>query len=69
MKETKTEAPRLAGQLQEGSASSPTVHQLRTVGQRRREAEEKLEHHIEAARHKHDLHGAPVSPMESGTGR
>jgi hypothetical protein len=25
---------------------------MRTVGQRRREAEEKLEHHLEEARHK-----------------
>jgi hypothetical protein len=27
---------------------------MRTVGQRRRDAEEKLEHHLQEARHKHD---------------
>jgi len=32
--------------------SAPTTQQLRTVGQRRRDAEEKLEHHLEEARHK-----------------
>jgi predicted ATPase len=37
---------------QEGSAVSPTTQQMRTVGQRRRDAEEKLEHHLEEVRHK-----------------
>jgi hypothetical protein len=36
---------------QEGFAGSPTTQQMRTVGQRRRDAEEKLEHHLEEARH------------------
>lgn len=34
------------------SHDNPTTAQMRTVGQRRREAEEKLEHHLEDARHK-----------------
>jgi hypothetical protein len=34
--------------------TSPTTQQMRTVGQRRREAEEKLEHHLQEARHKDD---------------
>jgi hypothetical protein len=55
------------GQLQEGSVSSPTTQQLRTAGRRRREAEEKLEHHIETARHKHDLHGGAAGPMDGRT--
>lgn len=32
--------------------TAPTTQQMRTVGQRRREAEEKLEHHLDEARHK-----------------
>jgi hypothetical protein len=27
---------------------------MRTIGQRRRDAEEKLEHHLQEARHKHE---------------
>ncbi|WP_331575056.1 hypothetical protein [Arthrobacter sp.] len=35
---------------------------MRTVGQRRRDAEEKLEQHLQEARHKDHLHGsAPVT--------
>ena len=34
---------------------APTTAQMRTVGQRRREAEEKLEHHLDEARHKEEL--------------
>jgi hypothetical protein len=37
-----------------GYGGSPTTGQMRSVGQRRREAEEKLEHHLEEARHKED---------------
>ncbi|MCU1522547.1 MAG: hypothetical protein JWM01_1657 [Arthrobacter sp.] len=37
---------------QVGYVGSPTTGQMRSVGQRRREAEEKLEHHLEEARHK-----------------
>ena len=39
---------------QDGSAGSPTTQQLRTVGQRRRDTEGKLEHHLEEARPKDD---------------
>jgi hypothetical protein len=31
---------------------------MRTVGQRRRDAEEKLEHHLQEARHKAEHHDA-----------
>ena len=41
--------------------AAPTTQQIRTVGQRRREAEEKLEHHLQEARHKEDLHPDAVS--------
>jgi hypothetical protein len=34
--------------------AAPSTQQMRTVGQRRRDAEEKLEHHLEEARHKND---------------
>ncbi|QHK18865.1 hypothetical protein GU243_02700 [Pseudarthrobacter psychrotolerans] len=37
---------------QHAHAAAPTTQQMRTVGQRRRAAEEKLEHHLEEARHK-----------------
>lgn len=37
--------------------AAPTTQQMRTVGQRRREAEEKLEHHLDEARHKGEQHG------------
>ncbi|MDF2052386.1 hypothetical protein [Arthrobacter sp. Cr_A7] len=43
--------------------TSPTTQQMRTVGQRRRDAEEKLEHHLQEARHKDD---AP-KPDDGGT--
>jgi hypothetical protein len=52
--------------------AAPTTQQMRTVGQRRREAEEKLEHHLQEARHKDDPHGDTVpesegaGPMDSG---
>lgn len=36
--------------------AAPTTQQIRTVGQRRRDAEEKLEHHLQEAHHKHDPH-------------
>ncbi|MET1065170.1 MAG: hypothetical protein ABWX85_09400 [Arthrobacter sp.] len=39
---------------QDGYAGSPTTQQMRTVGQRRRDAEEKLEHHLEETRRKKD---------------
>lgn len=36
--------------------AAPTTQQIRTVGQRRRDAEEKLEHHLQEARHKDHPH-------------
>ncbi|MET3163697.1 UNVERIFIED_ORG: hypothetical protein ABIB19_002111 [Arthrobacter sp. UYEF10] len=47
--------------------AAPTTQQMRTVGQRRRESEEKLEQHLEEARHKDDPHQDAVSePEEAG---
>ena len=40
---------------------SPTTGQMRSVGQRRRDAEEKLEHHLEEVRHKEDSHTADAA--------
>jgi hypothetical protein len=37
-------------------AGSPATQVLRTVGRRRRDAEAKLEHHLEEARHKKTPH-------------
>jgi hypothetical protein len=49
---------------------APTTQQMRTVGQRRRDAEEKLEHHLQEARHKDDPHPeeVPKEVPESGAG-
>jgi hypothetical protein len=44
--------------------AAPTTQQIRTVGQRRREAEEKLEHHLQEAKHKDDLHHDEASGPE-----
>ena len=44
--------------------AAPTTQQMRTVGQRRRESEEKLEQHLEQARHKDDPHHDAVSESE-----
>lgn len=57
MSEKKAEAPREHGHQDQGYVGSPTTQQLRIVGQRRRDAEEKLEHHLEKARHRDDLNG------------
>ena len=66
----KAGAPRENGQHQEGYLGSPITQQMRTVGQRRRDAEEKLEHHLEKARHKDDLHGEDAAAQEDiGDGR
>ncbi|MGO4193456.1 hypothetical protein AB4Y67_17555 [Arthrobacter sp. YAF17] len=51
MSVNKAEAPREHGHHAESHAGSPITNQMRTVGQRRRDAEEKLEHHLEEARH------------------
>lgn len=57
MNEKKAAAPREHGRHQEDYAGTPTTQQLRIVGQRRRDAEEKLEHHLKKVQHKDDLHG------------
>ncbi|UZX04832.1 hypothetical protein F8G81_21230 [Arthrobacter sp. CDRTa11] len=49
----------------EGYAGSSTTQQMRTVGQRRRDAEEKLEHHLEEARHKEPRHDDDAAQKES----
>lgn len=48
--------------------SAPTTQQIRTVGQRRREAEEKLEHHLEEARAKTDHHEAAEQETDTAAG-
>lgn len=45
----------------------PTTQQIRTVGQRRREAEEKLEHHLDEARHKNEHPDSPLRVPEKET--
>ncbi|WP_457973886.1 hypothetical protein [Arthrobacter sp. D1-17] len=47
--------------LHQHAHAAPSTQQMRTVGQRRRDAEEKLEHHLEEARHKND------PPHDEGT--
>ena len=69
MREKKAEAPREHGHDWEGYVGSPTTQQMRTVGQRRRDAEEKLEHHLEMARHKDDLVGGDAGQEETDGGR
>ena len=42
--------------------AAPTTQQMRTVGQRRRDAEEKLEQHLQEARHKdHPQNDEPLT--------
>ena len=50
----------------EGYSGSPTTQQMRTVGQRRRDAEEKLEQHLEEARHKDDSPHATHGKQSAG---
>lgn len=71
MSENHTETPRDSGPHQHAHAA-PTTQQIRTVGQRRREAEEKLEHHLEEARHKIEHHhdiapGTTAGPAADST--
>lgn len=48
--------------------AAPTTQQMRTVGQRRRDAEEKLEQHLQEARHKDDPYqGEPVAQAATPT--
>jgi hypothetical protein len=45
------------GHDQDSHGGLPSTQQMRTVGRRRRDAEEKLERHLEEARQKSDAHG------------
>lgn len=56
MNDNHDESPEDHRPHQHAHSASPTTQQIRTVGQRRREAEEKLEHHLEEARHKDEHH-------------
>lgn len=47
--------------------TAPTTQQMRTVGQRRRDAEEKLEHHLEEARHKAEHDETAERDTETGS--
>jgi hypothetical protein len=51
---------------QGGYGGSPTTEQMRTVGQRRRDAEEKLERHLEEVRHKEESHPVEASGHDAG---
>ncbi len=55
MQEKKTDAPHDPGPHLHAH-TAPTTQQIRTVGQRRREAEEKLEQHLQEARQKNHPH-------------
>jgi hypothetical protein len=46
--------------------AAPTTQQMRTVGQRRREAEQKLGHHLDEARHKNDHHDTADPNTDTG---
>jgi Mg-chelatase subunit ChlD len=47
--------------------AAPTTQQIRTVGQRRRDAEEKLEHHLDEARHKAEHEETAERDTETGS--
>ncbi|QCO98145.1 hypothetical protein FCN77_11080 [Arthrobacter sp. 24S4-2] len=49
-----------------GDWGTPITRQLRTVGRRRRDAELKLEQHLQEARHKNKPHDGPAEPIPSG---
>jgi len=59
-------APKQSGQ--DGYVGSPTTGQMRTVGQRRRDAEEKLEQHLEEARRKEEPGGASEAEADDAGG-
>ncbi len=63
MSENRGEVIRDHGPHQHAHAA-PTTQQMRTVGQRRRDAEEKLEHHLQEARHKDDAHNAETGEQQ-----
>jgi hypothetical protein len=63
MSEKKDESPTDHGPHQHAHAA-PSTQQMRTVGQRRRDAEEKLEHHLQEARHKDASHHTEAVKQE-----
>lgn len=65
MSENYQEHPHDLGPHQHAHAA-PTTQQMRTVGQRRRDAEEKLEHHLDEARQKAEHHDAAEQDTETG---
>ena len=50
------EASQMDDKPHQHAHAAPTTQQMRTVGQRRRDAEVKLEHHLDEARHKNEPH-------------
>ncbi|GGI77133.1 hypothetical protein [Pseudarthrobacter scleromae] len=48
---------------------APTTQEIRTIGQRRREAEEKLEQHLQEARQRYEQHEAQAHPEAGHPGR
>lgn len=67
MSDTSKGAARDPGPHQHAHAA-PSTQQMRTIGQRRRDAEEKLEHHLQEARHKSEHHGQAEEPGSGSTG-
>ena len=71
MSEKIADGPQDHGPHQHAHAA-PTTQQMRTVGQRRRESEEKLEQHLQEALHKEDPHpdalpeAGEAGPVDSG---
>jgi hypothetical protein len=64
----KKDAPPPKHQEQGSYGGSPTTEQMRSVGQRRRDAEEKLEHHLEEVRHKEDSRTADAAEDDAPEG-
>ena len=61
----KKDAPTPKRQEQGSYGGSPTTGQMRSVGQRRRDAEEKLEHHLEEVRHKEGSRTADAAEADA----
>jgi hypothetical protein len=57
----------LDGRPQQPASAGPATQQMRTVGQRRRDAERKLEHHLDEARHKNEHPPSPDPEKDPGT--
>ena len=64
----KKDAPTPKRQEQGSYGGSPITGQMRSVGQRRRDAEEKLEHHLEEVRHKEDSRTADAKEGDAPEG-